>query len=393
MAMKRDYSRLSFRGLLSLGIILVVALGILPLARCYHSDKLPITIKEAAPTFSDEYITTPTEQPVKPPAIPDASTASLGPRTIAKALVQLPVIAGDPGDMSQTGAAQNVAVTHTSRSSVPAITTHAGIDSPSGADRHTPAPGTPSPGLTRQVLGFSTRGRPIEAYQIGDGPVRLAFIGGIHGGYEWNTILLAYEALDLLASHPERVPASVTIYIVPSANPDGQAAVVGHAGRFSVDEVASNTVRGRFNGNGVDLNRNWDCNWAPKGLWREREVNAGTEPFSEVETQILRDFLSAPPMDAVVFWHSAVPGVFLGRCDAILPQTRLLATAYADAAQYPVLDDFPAYMVTGDATDWLSSQGIAAFSVELRNHVDTDLCQNLAGVEAVLSHFRQLSVP
>ncbi|MFN2135269.1 MAG: LysM peptidoglycan-binding domain-containing protein, partial [Candidatus Promineifilaceae bacterium] len=35
-------------------------------------------------------------------------------------------------------------------------------------------------------------GIPIVSYQLGDGETPLILIGGIHGGYEWNTILLAY---------------------------------------------------------------------------------------------------------------------------------------------------------------------------------------------------------
>jgi hypothetical protein len=217
--------------------------------------------------------------------------------------------------------------------------------------------------------------------------VRLAFIGGIHGGYEWNTILLAYHAISFFASHPERLPASISLFIVPSANPDGQVAVVGHAGRFAASEIVSDTVPGRFNGNLVDLNRNWNCNWVPTGFWGDQEVSAGTRPFSEPETRILRDFLTTPPMDAVVFWHSAKPGVFAGGCDAPFPQSNTLANLYAAAAQYPMLDEFSDYKVTGDATDWLSTQGIPAIVVELTDHSDTDWLENISGIETMIAHF------
>ena len=253
--------------------------------------------------------------------------------------------------------------------------------------RPTPAPTPIHSVLTRRLLGLSSQGWPIESYQIGQGPLRLAFIGGIHGGYEWNTILLAYHAISFFASHPEQVPVSISLYIVPSANPDGQAAVVGHAGRFAPSEIVSDTIPGRFNGNNVDLNRNWDCNWVPTGLWGDQEVSAGTAPFSEPETQILRDFLTTHPMDAVVFWHSAKPGVFAGGCDTPSPQANTLANVYAAAAQYPLLDEFSEYSVTGDATDWLSTQGIPAIVVELTDHSDTDWLGNIAGIKAVIDHF------
>jgi hypothetical protein len=244
--------------------------------------------------------------------------------------------------------------------------------------------------LTRQFLGLSSQGWPIEAYRIGQGPRRLAFIGGIHGGYEWNTIVLAYRAISFFASHPEQVPVSISLYIVPAANPDGQAAVVGHAGRFEPSEITSDTMPGRFNGNGVDLNRNWDCEWTPTGFWGDQEVSAGSAPFSEAETQILRDFITTPPMEAVVFWHSAKPGVFAGGCDAPSIQANALANVYALGARYPLLDEFSDYSVTGDASDWLSSQGIPAIVVELTNHTDTDWPRNLAGMQAVIEYFAHL---
>jgi len=248
----------------------------------------------------------------------------------------------------------------------------------------------PSLGQTRvkrSVLGTSTREYPIASYQIGNGPIRLAFIGGIHGGYEWNTSLLAYQAIDFFTSHPEELPGSVSLYIVPSANPDGLVALIGRFGRFSFDEMRSlittTTFPGRFNGNGVDLNRNWGYNWTPDAFWWQVHVSGGTEPFSEVETQILRGFLTTPPMTAVVFWHSAAFGVYPGRCDAPLPQTNV---------QYPAYDSFDAYPITGDATDWLCSQGIPAIVVELSSKRGVDWPQNLAGMQAMIAHYSQSGV-
>lgn len=250
--------------------------------------------------------------------------------------------------------------------------------------------------IRRSVVGTSTGGYPIEAYQIGNGPVRLAFIGGIHGGYEWNTTLLAYQAIDYFTAHPEQLPDSVSLYIVPSANPDGLVTLIGRFGRFSFDDARSliptNTFPGRFNGNGVDLNRNWSYNWRPDAFWWQARVSGGTEPFSEVETQILRDFLTAPPMTAVVFWHSAARGVFSGTCDAPLPQTNTLANIYAATAGYPAYDSFDAYPITGDATDWLCSQGIPAIVVELSSKRGLDWPQNLAGMQAMLTTYGRSGV-
>jgi LysM repeat protein/predicted deacylase len=247
--------------------------------------------------------------------------------------------------------------------------------------------GQPDFPLTESLLGYSTLGWPIEYYQFGSGRFRIVFVGGVHGGYEWNTVLLAYQAIDYFGTHPEQVPDSVTLTIVPVANPDGLVAVVGHPGRFTPDEVVTDTLPGRFNGNGVDLNRNWACDWSATAYWREQEISGGAAPFSEVEVRILRDFLGIISADAVVFWHSAMPGVLAGGCDGPFPEAEALAALYAQAAGYPFFESFDEYPVTGDATDWLSLRGVPAITVELRGHNDTDWAENLAGMRAVLGRY------
>lgn len=244
-------------------------------------------------------------------------------------------------------------------------------------------PGVSAP--VSETIGASSRGYPLVAYRFGQGERRVALIGGIHGGYEWNTILLAYEMIDYLAQHPEAIPVSLTVYVVPSANPDGQKLVVGAVGRFAPGQVAAETRPGRLNGNGVDLNRNWECHWSPTGLWGQTEVSGGKLPFSEPETNSLKRFLTEPVMDVVVFWHSAASGVFAGGCDTPFLPAVELGQVYAHAASYPFQAAFTNYAVTGDATDWLSLQGIPAITVELNNHTDLDWEQNLAGTLALLS--------
>jgi predicted deacylase len=263
--------------------------------------------------------------------------------------------------------------------------------SPSATARPSLTPTITPSAPVRRRLGLSTLGHPIDVHQFGDGPVRLAFVGGIHGGYEWNTILLAYRAIDYFTARLKQLPDDVSLYIIPSANPDGQAQLLNHTGRFLPSEVISDTFTARFNGNEVDLNRNWDCNWAAEGYWGTSEVSAGSEPFSEVETQILSEFLSE--MRAVVFWHSAKPGVFFGECDAPFPESEALAAVYAEAAGYPLYEGFVDYSVTGAASDWLALQGVPAIAVELTDHTDIDWRQNLAGMLAVIEAFRKTGVP
>ncbi len=209
----------------------------------------------------------------------------------------------------------------------------------------------------------------------------------MHGGYEWNTILLAYRLIDYFGQNPDKIPETVTLHIIPSANPDGQFAVTGQDGRFAqsnVDATADN-FPGRFNGNGIDLNRNWDCQWQAAGVWRDQIIDAGPTPFSEPETQALRDFFLALQPVAVVFWHSAANGAYGAGCPDLYPPAYALAKLYGSAGGYPVYELFDAYQVTGDASDWLARQNIPAITVELKTHEALDWEKNLAGVTAVLN--------
>jgi len=164
--------------------------------------------------------------------------------------------------------------------------------------------------------------------------------------------------------------------------------VVGAEGRFSVTDVSPNTevqASGRFNANGVDLNRNFDCKWKPESTWRGSVVSAGTEAFSEPEAQAIRDFALQHQPDAFVFWHSQANAVYASECESgILPGTRTIMNDYARAAGYPAVDSFDAYAITGDAEGWLASIGIPAITVELATHETVEWEKNLAGIKALL---------
>ncbi len=260
-----------------------------------------------------------------------------------------------------------------------------------GTAPETSQPTAPTSGKRVRVIGSSVEGRPIEAYLYGTGPTHLLFVGGIHGGYEWNSVVLAYEFLDYLDTYPALVPDDLTIAIVPSANPDGVFRVVGKEGRFSAIDVPEDEGipgNGRFNAHGVDLNRNFDCKWKPESMWRGTVVSAGTAPFSEPEAVALRDFIGEFVPRAAIFWHSQSNAVYASECETgILPGTRALMNAYAKASGYPAVDVFDAYPISGDAEGWLASIGIPAITVELSTHETIEWERNLAGVKALITQY------
>ena len=244
-----------------------------------------------------------------------------------------------------------------------------------------------------EVIGKSVQGRSIESYTFGTGTKKLTFIGGIHGGYEWNSVLLAYMFIDYLNANPKVVPDTLTVQIIPSMNPDGLYKVTGKTGRFTKADVSTDEkilASGRFNANDVDLNRNFDCKWQPKSTWRSKEVSAGTAPFSEPESKVIQNFMLKHSPTAVVFWHSQSNAVYASKCEkGILPGTLTLMDTYALASGYKAMKTFDAYQVTGAVEDWLASINIPAVTVELKTHEDTDWEQNLKAVTALFEYYKK----
>ncbi|MEK7569190.1 MAG: M14 family metallopeptidase [Patescibacteria group bacterium] len=247
------------------------------------------------------------------------------------------------------------------------------------------------PSVEREVIGTSVEGRAIEAYLYGKGETHLLFVGGIHGGYEWNSVILAYRFMDYLEANPNSIPKNLTIAVIPSANPDGVYRVVGKEGRFEVGDVPNNqklAESGRFNAHSVDLNRNFDCKWKPKSTWKNRVVSGGSKAFSEPEAAAIRDFVLSYGPDSVVFWHSKANAVYASKCeDGILPKTIDLMNAYARASEYTAIKSFDAYETSGDSEGWLASINIPSITVELKTHETVEWEQNLAGIKALFEYY------
>jgi predicted deacylase len=245
----------------------------------------------------------------------------------------------------------------------------------------------------RTTIGLSVEGRKIEVYTYGSGENHLLFVGGIHGGYEWNSVLLAYQFMDYLNTYPEIIPKNITVTVIPSANPDGVYKVINKEGKFTALDVSvtSNLPAGtgRFNNNGVDLNRNFDCKWQATSTWRQKIVSAGTAAFSEPEAKAIQKFIIANNPEAVIFWHSQSNAVYASECkNGILPETLNIMNTYSKASGYPAISTFDSYEITGDAEGWLSSINIPAITVELKTHEGIEWDKNIAGILALFDYYK-----
>jgi len=245
----------------------------------------------------------------------------------------------------------------------------------------------------QEVIGKSVEGSDLLAYHYGTGSEEILFVGGIHGGYGWNTFWLASNIAGYLKSNPETIPSNLKVTVIADMNPDGVAKVIGrNRGETTPEDFTSNSASilasGRFNANGVDLNRNFDCNWSADAVWQSKKVSAGSAPFSEPESMAIKNYIQANKPKAVVVWYAAAGGVYSSACGgAILPETKGLNKDYAKASGYRSYDDFDAYPTSGDMVDWLAKLKIPAISVLLTNHTDVELDKNIAGVKAVLSRY------
>lgn len=243
----------------------------------------------------------------------------------------------------------------------------------------------------QSVIGKSVEGREIIAYHYGSGDNEIIFVGGIHGGYEWNAALIAFETADYLKANPDIIPKNLKVTVIPVLNPDGLFKVSGTEGRFTPADVStSQTVQtsGRYNGNTVDLNRNFDCDWQSSGKWQNTTVSGGSAAFSEPESLAIKNYIEKNKPIAVVAWFSAAGGVFASNChNGVSTETNAITKAYADASGYPAYQSFDFYAITGDMTNWLAKQAIPAISVLLTNHTDTEWTKNQAGIMALIKYY------
>ncbi len=255
----------------------------------------------------------------------------------------------------------------------------------------------PAPTVQPQVsIGKTVSGTDIMAYNFGTGPKKILFVGGLHGGYEWNTVMVANQLIQELKANPSDIPVGVTVTVIPVVNTDGLLKVIGSSTPIdsftasNVNKSQAVQVAGRFNANNVDLNRNFDCDWQAKGVWQSKSVSGGSAAFSEPESKAIQDYITANSPTAVVVWYSSAGGVFASNChNGVLPETTTISKLYADASGYPIHQSWDFYATTGDMVNWLAKMNVPAFSVLLTNHTDSEWDKNLAGIKAVLQHYAQ----
>ena len=105
----------------------------------------------------------------------------------------------------------------------------------------------PAAAEEEQEIGRSVEGRPILAHTLGDGPVRIAIIGGIHTGREEESVHIVRELVDHFRENPDHIPEPETqalydylMEIEPeyALSYHGYAALLDHNGTGGAQELS-----------------------------------------------------------------------------------------------------------------------------------------------------------
>ncbi|HEU0019379.1 MAG TPA: N-acetylmuramoyl-L-alanine amidase [Thermoleophilaceae bacterium] len=183
------------------------------------------------------------------------------------------------------------------------------------------------------VVGRTVGDLPIRAWRVGAVADRVVLVvGEIHGNEPAGRAI----ARRLRAT---RLPPGVTLMLVDSANPDG-----GRAGA-------------RWNGHGVDLNRNFPFRWRPIGAPFDT-YHSGQAPLSEPESSALAALIRRVRPRVTVWYHQHLRLVDRSGGDPYLEQL------YARRSRLPYRRIAP---LPGTATSWQNSiyPRDSAFVVEL----------------------------
>jgi hypothetical protein len=129
--------------------------------------------------------------------------------------------------------------------------------------------------IASRVVGRTVGGRPLRVWRVGNpgGRPRVLVVGCIHGD-ECAGLAVTQRLVNGVR------PLTGELWVVQNLNPDGFAR------------------RSRWNGRGVDLNRNFPAGW-------QRTSRSGPRPFSEREARVARDLVHRARPAVTIWFHQA----------------------------------------------------------------------------------------
>jgi murein tripeptide amidase MpaA len=242
----------------------------------------------------------------------------------------------------------------------------------------------------RFTLGQSLQGNNINGLQITGaggtaGKPALLFNGCQHAR-EWVAVMVPMYVADRLIREYatntaiQQLLDRAVVYVVPIVNPDG------YLYSWSTDRLWRKNRRNNGNGNfGVDNNRNWGYQWgldSGSSSNPASETYRGTAPFSEPETQVMRNFFQAHPEIQVhidfhsysqlilsPFGYAELEPAEPDRSTFNTLNTQMQSAIFAVHGENYVAGPIGStlYLASGGAVDWAyGDQGALSWTIELR---------------------------
>ena len=243
-----------------------------------------------------------------------------------------------------------------------------------------------------QSIGQSHQGRELWALRITDQPETdeegeqgILIYAGTHAREHLTIEQALYLANDLLQNYGVEGEATNLInnrdiWILPNLNPDGSEYDIDQW-QFQPPYWRKNRRNNQDGTWGVDLNRNFGYQWGCCGgssSYTGSDTYRGPTPFSEPESQALRDFVISHPhlttsfslhtYGELILWPYGYTYVDIPPdMDADDHQIfQAMASEMAAMNGYTAQQASELYLVDGDHDDWLyGDQGLYAFTWEL----------------------------
>ena len=177
------------------------------------------------------------------------------------------------------------------------------------------------------TVGMSLEGREIRLLRLGNGPLKYLIVGAHHGA-EWITGLVSLHIFEVACQKllkngliggifAENYFEKVSLYIIPVLNPDGVELAVSGVSRetllaerqIRMNGGSTDFSRWQANARGVDLNRNYNADWARGKALAGVDFGAPTRfggqfPESEPETRALCELCVRENFGLAVALHS-----------------------------------------------------------------------------------------
>jgi len=251
--------------------------------------------------------------------------------------------------------------------------------------------------ITEKVsLGQSLEGRDIWMVKISDNPnldedEPEILYTGLHHAREPMSYMNLFYFMHWLTENYETDPEATSLvnsrelYFIPAVNPDGL--VYNHQIAPNGGGMQRKNMRETCLGStdGIDLNRNYSYMWGYDNTGSSsdgcNETYRGTSPFSEPETQIIKEFVEAHNFPIALNYHSyGNLLIYPYGYDPSQPVPEDDFTIFVEYGEFMTQDngyllgtgiETVGYTVNGEACDWMYGEhNIFAYTPEIGNSSD-----------------------